>query len=269
MTIHPDIQTALLLARRARYFSTAFWLLAAVLGMALLAAEFSGRQPATVALDVGLSAMRLFLPLLIVLLVQELLLREFDRRYFLTSLTYPRSRHWLLLGRVATILLLIYGLMLVMGLALGLTVTHIASSYDHATPPDLGSNYALTLLFVALDLFVLTAVASFLAIAASTPSFVLIGTFGFMLVSRSYSGIIALLERNQFIVDNTELYQRSLGVLFYIFPDLGALDIRMISLYNKIELLPSDWLTNIIATTAYGSALMLLGLLFLHRKRFN
>lgn len=269
MTLLPDLRTGMLLARRARYFSTSLWLLVAVLGLALMAAQFSGRQPATVALDVGLSAIRLLLPLLIVLLVQELFSREFDRRYILSSLTYPRPRHWLLLGRLTTILLLVYALMLVMALALAWLVVSIGAGYQQATPADVGITYPITLSFIAIDLFVITALAILLAIVASTPSFVLIGTLGFMLAARSYSGIIALLERERLLVESTELYQQSLGLLHYLLPDLGALDVRMISLYGKLELLPADWAASLIGCLAYGLGLIALALFFLQRKRFN
>lgn len=269
MTLLPDLHTGVLLARRARYFSTSLWLLLAVLAMALMAAQFSGRQPATVALDVGISAMRLLLPFLIILLVQELLSREFDRRYILTSLTYPRPRHWLLLGRLCTILVLVYALMLVIAITLAWLVIRIGLGYEQATPADVGINYGVTLAFIAVDLFVLTALAAFLAIVASTPSFVLIGTLGFMLIARSYSSILSLLERERFLVENTDFYHQSLGVLHYLLPDLGALDVRMISLYDKPELLPPDWQASLIASSAYGLGLIALALFFLHRKRFN
>lgn len=269
MSLLPDLHTGILLARRARYFSTSLWLFLAVLALALMAAQFSGRQPATVALDVGISAMRLLLPLLIILLVQELFSREFDRRYILSSLTYPRPRHWLLLGRLSSILLLVYALMVVMALALAWLVTFIGSGYEQSTPVNLGINYSITLAFIAIDLFVLTTLAILLAIVASTPSFVLIGTLGFMLAARSYSNIIALLERERYMFDNTELYQQSLSLLNYLFPDLGALDVRVIMLYNRLDLMPLDWLASIASNFAYGLAMIVLAIVILHRKRFT
>ena len=264
-----DIRTSLLLARRARYFSTSLWLILTVLGLSLMAAQFSGRQPTTVALDTGLSAMRLLLPLQIILLTQELISREFDRRYYLTTLTYPRPRHWLLIGRMTTILLLVYGVMLVTAIALVVVCTRVAMTYEQATPPDLGAFFWLTQAFFAIDLFVLTAVAGFIALAASTPSFVLIGTLGFMLISRSYSNIIALMEQNQYLVENSDRYQHSLSALNYLFLDLASLDVRTISLYNRIELLPKDWLVSIASNLTYGIAISVLALIFLHRKRFT
>lgn len=269
MTLLPDIRIGILLARRARYFSTSLWLLLVVLGLALLGAQFSGRQPATVALDIGISAIRLLLPLLIILLSQELLSREFDRRYFLTSVTYPRPRFWLLIGRLLAILLLVYALMLIMALSLAWLTSYIGADYEQATPINLGLNYWTTIAFIAIDLFVLSSMATLLAIASTTPSFVLIGTLGFMLVSRSYSTIIALLTREHYLVGHTELYKGSLSILNYLVPDLASLDVRMISLYGKIALLPADWAASLIACLAYGFALLGLALFILQRKQFN
>ncbi|MFO7540926.1 MAG: hypothetical protein R6X32_23030 [Chloroflexota bacterium] len=269
MRLLPDLKTGLLLALRARYLSTSFWLMVVVVGAALLAAQFSARQPSTVALDVGISAIRMLLPFLIILLVQELLSREFDRRYFLTSLTYPRSRHWLLLGRLSAVVLLVTTTLLVMGLALAGVTNVVAAGYEQATPISLGTNYWLTMGFIAIDLLVITAMAGLLAIVASTPSFVLIGALGFMLMSRSYSNIIALLDRQRYLFEDTETYRQSLSLLNYLLPDLGALDIRSISLYGKIELLPDDWAVNLGAGLAYAVALTALALLMLQRKRFS
>lgn len=269
MTLLSELRTGILLARRARYVSSSLWLVLTVLCLSLMASQFSGRQPATVAVDVGFSAMRLLLPLLIILLTQELISREFDRRYFLSSLTYPRPRHWFLLGRMTAILLLVFGVMSIMAITLAWVCSLIGLDYEQTTPPNLGSYYWIMMGFFSLDLFVITAFACLIAIVASTPSFVLIGTLGFMLISRSYSNVVALLERNQTLVEDSEHYQQSLAVLNYIFPDLAALDIRIITLYNRLELLPIDWPATLASTLAYGFALTIIAIFLLYKKRFN
>mgnify|MGYP005619677091 CR=1 FL=1 len=269
MHLIADIQTGLRLAFRARFASISLWLIIALITAALLAAQFSGRQPATVALDVGLSVIRLALPLAMVLLVQELITQEFGRRYYLTSVTYPRPRYELFLGRFLAIFSLGLLLLLVMAMLLAGTVQFVSQDYAQATPVALGHQYLITLAFIGLDLFVLTAMAALLAIVASTPSFVLIGTFGFILVARSYSSIITLLEHERYLVDNPELYQGSLKLLSYVLPDLGALDVRMLTLYGKWEFLPEQWPTLFAAVITYGLALLALAIWFLNRKRFN
>ena len=233
-----------------------------------LAAQFSARQPATIALDTGLSVLRLSLPLLAVLLLQELISREFDRKLYLSSLTYPRPRHHFLLGRVAAIAVLLLGLLAILAAVLAGLTTWVGQDYAQATPPDLGLPYLVTIAFIALDLLVVLAIGTLIAVATTTPSFVLIGTLGFMLVARSYSAIVALLTRDATLVSNADSYQSSLSLLGYLLPDLAALDVRMISLYGQWQFLPEDWALRVLATVAYAAALLALAVWTLKRKRF-
>ena len=253
---------------RARSTSLAIWTSLAICIGASLSAQFSTRQPATIALDTGLSLLRLTLPLLVVLLLQELLSREFDRKLYLSSLTYPRPRHHFLLGRVAAIAVLLLGLLLILAAVLAGLTTWIGHGYAQATPPDLGLPYLVTIAFIALDLLVVLAIGTLIAVATTTPSFVLIGTLGFMLVARSYSAIVALLTRDSTLVTNADSYQSSLSLLGYLLPDLGALDVRMISLYGQWQFLPADWALRVVATLAYAAALLALAVWTLNRKRF-
>lgn len=269
MPIFRDFLTALRLALKAKFAWMAAGVLLLVALATLLSAYFGGRQSATVALDVGFSTIRLLLPLLIVLLVQELLSREFDKRYYLSSLTYPRARSSLLFGRFAAVLALVLGVLLALGLLQIGLVQFIGGSYPQATPVALGQSYLVVSAFIALDLLVLTALATLLAVVASTPSFVLIGTFGFMLVARSYGAIVELLGQNAGLVSNAEGYRASLGVLGYLLPDLGALDMRMLALYGKPEFLPADWPWLLLSSLGYAIALLALAVWALQRKRFS
>lgn len=268
MPILRHFLTALRLAFKAKYIWVACGILLVSALAMFLSAYFGGRQSVTVALDVGFSTMRLLLPLLIVLLVQELLSREFDKRYYLASLAYPNARSSLLLGRFAALLALLLGLLLALGLLQVLLVGVIGGVYPQATPVAMGQPYLIVMAFMALDLLVLAALATLLAVVASTPSFVLIGTFGFMLVARSYGAIIELLSSQAGLVSNTEGYRTSLGVLGYLLPDLGALDLRMLALYGKPEFLPADWPWLLLSSLAYAFALLALAVWALQRKRF-
>lgn len=268
MPIFRDFLTALRLTLKANFAWMAAGVLLVVALTTLLSAYFGGRQSATVALDVSFSTIRLLVPLLIVLLVQELISREFDKRYYLNSLTYPRGRRSLLLGRFAAVLALLLGLLLALALLQVVLVGLIGGVYPQATPVALGQPYLIVIAFMALDLLVLAALATLLAIVASTPSFVLIGTFGFMLVARSYGAIVELLGSQAGLVSNTEGYRASLGVLGYLLPDLGALDLRMLALYGQPEFLPADWPWLLLSNLAYAFALLALAVWALQRKRF-
>jgi len=264
----PHLSIGLRLAFRARFAWLAGGSLLVMAVTAYLASQFSGRQPATVALDIGLSAIRLLMPLVLALMTQELLSREFDRRYFLNTLSYPHPRYILLLGRFIAVSVLTLGLLLVLAGTLALLVWLISKGYAQGTPVALDQRYLLTIVFLGLDLLVLTAVATLLVVAASTPSFVLIGTLGFTLVARSFGTIFELLTINTGVVSDSDSYRSGIGLLGYLLPDLGALDVRMIALYGKLEFLPADWPWLVLSGLMYMVVLLALAVWTLQRKRF-
>lgn len=267
-----DIKTGFALIFRGGFVALALWLLMALVVIVLLAAQFSARQPATVALDVGLSVIRLALPLTAIWYVQDLISREFERKLHLTSLTYPRSRSQWLLGRFCAIALLFLGLLVVAGFVLAGAVSYVSGLYEQATPVALGFPYFVTLVFSAVDLLVVVVFATLLAVSSSTPSFVIVGSLGFVLIARSYMPIIQLLQGADYLVDkiaDPRLYKDSLSLLSFIFPDLGTLDVRMVALYNKFEFLPPQWPLLLSATVAYALMLMSLAIWRLNRRQFN
>lgn len=255
-------------ALRARYPLVSVVVVIFFLGAAFLSSFFSGRQPETVSLDVGLSVLRLLLPFVLVLVTQELLSKEFERRYVLNSLSYPSARYRMLLGRFFAIAGLTLGLLLVMSLLLAFLVESVGKGYAQATSVALGWNYSIVIGFIGVDLVLLSALACLLAVIASTPSFVLIGTFGFMLVARSFAAIIELLNRDASVVGDAESYRAGVGLLGYLLPDLGALDVRMIALYGNMDLLPADWPLLLLSSLTYTVALLALAIWALQRKRF-
>ena len=141
--------------------------------------------------------------------------------------------------------------------------------FKQPTPPDIGLAYVVTILFLALDLLVLLAIGTLIAVTTTTPSFVLIGTLGVMFTARSYSPVITLLTHDTTLVRNTETYQSSLSLLGYLLPDLAALDVRMISLYGQWQFLPDDWPLRVVSTLAYAAALFALSVWALNRKKFS
>lgn len=268
----PDFFVSLRLILRARFLTASLWVVLALGAIVLLATQFSARQPATVALDVGFSFMRLALPLFAILLAQELIGREFERRYCLTSFTYPRPRQAWLFGRFAAISVLLLALLMVMAaLVAGLTI-YAATLYEQGTPVSLGAPYLAALGFLSVDLLAVSAVATLLAVAATTPSFVLIGAIGFVLVARSYGAVIELLRQDSSFVAkiaDPEKYRASLSALNFVLPDLGALDVRMVALYGKMAFLPPDWMLRLVGTIFYAVALLAFAAWLLRRRDFG
>jgi len=50
---------------------------------------------------------------------------------------------------------------------------------------------------------------------------------------------------------------------------LGALDVRMVTLYGKMELLPADWPWLVVSSLIYTVGLLALAVWALQRKRFD
>lgn len=263
-----DLLIGIRLAVRAHFLLISFCGLLLIVAAAMLGAQFSGRQPATVALDVGISVIRFILPVVGALLLQELLSREFDRKLYLSSLTYPRPRHRFLLGRFAAVLLLSLALLIVLAVVLIALIAWVGQGYKQATPPAFGLPYVLAMALVALDLAVVLAIGALLGVLTNTPGFVLFGSLGFMLVARSYADIVALLQHDTTLVPHADTYQSSLGLLGYLLPDLGALDVRMIALYNTFEFLPPDLGWRVVSAVAYTAALLALAVWALDRRHF-
>lgn len=268
-----DWLVSLRLIKSARLLSVAAYVLLVFIPLVLLAAEFSGRQPATVALDVGFSFVRAILPLYVILLAQELLGREIERRYFLVSFTYPRSRAAWLVGRICALVFVLYAVLVVMAVLQALVVTYVETTYKQGTPVALGLHYWITVGFIGLDLFVILSFVVLLTVAARTPGFVMVGAIGFVLISRSYGAIIELLRQgeNAFVAKlaDQEHYTRSLSFLNFIMPDLGALDVRSISLYGNMDFLPADWVMRSAAAMTYGFVLLLVSAWVLRRREFS
>jgi Cu-processing system permease protein len=260
------VSIGLVLALRARYLWLSGLSLFVLVLAVLLAAQFSGRQPATVALDVGLSVMRVTLPVVSILMAQALISHEFERRYFLSFLPYPRPRFRFLLERFIAIIILVVSLLIAMSLMLAV-LTKAVASYEQATPVDLAWRYSIVVAFLGVDLILLSAFSVLLSVVASTASFVLIGTIGFMVLARSYAAVIDLLSRNGSLVGDAESYSAGVSLLFYVFPNLGALDVRSIALYSTMKFFPADWMWLILSCLSYLIAVLALSVWMLQCKR--
>jgi Cu-processing system permease protein len=261
--------SAIRLLVRGRYLYFALATLLFMVAATFMAAAFSGRQPVTVGLDVGISVLRFCLPVFSAVIVQGLVANEFDRRYFLATMTYPHSRIIWLMGRFAAVTVVVLIALLVHALVLRTTAEVIGQGYDQATSVVLGQPYWLVIGFMFIDFVVITSVAMLIAVAASSPGFVVFGTLGFLLIARSFSSIFALLDGSTGLVKNEATYREGLGFLYFLFPDLGALDIRAVALYGKYEFLPPIWPQQLTSAFFYMLVMTSLAIWAIQRKRFD
>nr|WP_298116907.1 hypothetical protein [uncultured Pseudomonas sp.] len=267
-----DFLLGLRLIYHSRLLGVVFWIFLLLLVGFYLAVQFSARQMATVSMDVGLSIIRFVMPVLIVLFVQELFGREFERKLHLSSFACPRGRTVWLLSRLLAILCIVFSALICLVTVLAMLSAYAMSLYHQSTVISLGTPYLITVGMLALDLAVVAAVAILLAVSARTPSFVLLGVLGFVLVARSYTPLIELLSANPYVVEgfaDPRIYKESMGLLAFVLPDLGRLDVRMIALYNDMAFLPADWPLLVVAISAYIVFLLSLSVWVLNKREFS
>ena len=263
-----DFRLAFLLLVRSRLWLVTGIVAAVVAACAWLAGQFSPRQPDTVALDVGISLIRIFVPLLGLLQIQDLLAKEVDRRLILTSLTYPRARATFLLGRYLAVVAAALIMTVVLLMVVAAVVVWAGQDYSQVSKVAIGRPYLLTGSLIWLDAIVVIAFGAALASISTTPHLVFLGGIGFMIIARSASTIIALLEREHQLLSGGELYSQGLQWVQWIIPDLAALDVRPIALYGKMELLTASPWALVLMPLGYIALLLMLACLKFERRQF-
>jgi len=238
-----------------------------LLGSSLLAASFSGRQPLTVALDVGFTGLRLVLLLMALLWVQELFARDIERKTLYFMLAYPISRRQYLLARYGSAAVLSGAAVLVVGGLLWLAVTLFGSNYAQATPPALDGRFAAVLLGIWLDLLVVLAFAFLLASLSTTPFLPMLLGLGFALAARGLGPTFDYLRHSQAADPGVVRWAAPLLEYSYAWlPDLSRLDWRPWVLYS-LEAEPLAALTGGVMALAYiVLALSLAGGIFTRRN---
>ncbi len=265
----PNLRLALRLLIRGRLVLVVAICAALLVATAWLAGQFSPRQPSTVALDVGISLIRIILPLLALLQIQDLVAREVERRLVLTSLTYPHSRAIFLVARYSAVIVAALIVTLVLCTALAGVVAWVNQVYPQATPVALGMPLAITSALIWLDVAVVVSFGLVLATISTTPHLVFIGGVGFMVIARAASTIIQLLETERDLVRGADWYHQGLQWVQWIVPDLASLDVRQIALYGKMELLTASPVALLLMPISYVIVLLLIACAIFSRRRFD
>lgn len=244
-----------------------------ILAFALIVAShaagaLSGRHSQTVALDVGLSGIRLALTLLLLFWQQELVGREIDRKTVFFVLTYPLPRSHYLLGRYAGIALLLLLATSVMGAALA-AATHFGYGGRHDPLVSLGAGYLSTLGFIWLDMLAVSAFGCLIGSFASSALIPFIFTLAFAFGARSIGPVLAFLAQpGSEGADLAPQFVPLLDAIGWILPDLGRLDVRVACLYS----VALDW--NMLSraalmVAAYSGGALGFACLIFNRREFE
>jgi Cu-processing system permease protein len=235
---------------------------------AYLAAEFSGRQPATVALDVGLSGVRFVLLLMVLFWCQELVAREIERRTVFLSLAYPAPRSAYLLGRYFGMVLLILAALFILGLLLYLTTQLAALGYVPTHPVNLGTGYLLTLVYLALDVCVVTAFTVLISAFSTTPllPFALGGAFA--IAAHGIGPALEFLaDKNSGSAEQAAVLGPIVNGIRWVLPDLSKLDIRPLALYDTWPNTPT-LIYPLLMAIAYIAIMLALAVVVFRKREF-
>ncbi|MRR49770.1 MAG: hypothetical protein EG825_02470 [Rhodocyclaceae bacterium] len=218
---------------RGRSFHAVFVLGILLLFVALLSGSFSPRQPRTVAMDIGLSGMRITLVLLQLIWIQELVAKEIERKTILHSLAYPIPRHVFLLGRYSAVLVLGALAALILGLGLLSAVIIAGKGYSQEFPVDLGIPYWITIFGIALDAAVVTSVGLAISSVSTVSVMPLAVGLVFAVSGKALGATIAYLAGG---ADGdpllTQTFNPIIDVIRWIVPDLSRLDWRYWPMYG-------------------------------------
>lgn len=260
------IRTTILLGLRARAIFGIFLLGLCLLAFSYLAADFSPRQPQTVALDVGLSFLRFNLVLLAIFWVQDLVGKEFERKTVLSFFAYPVGRHAYLVGRYCGILVLLAITTVILGAFLAWVVANSSHGYEQTQPVTLGLPYAVTLLGIYLDVAVVTAFTLWVA-SLSTVSLLPLATGGlFAIAARSLGPVLAYLRQGGGgDVQLTQRFGPMLETIQWLLPDLSRLDWRTWPMY-QLAIPTSLLLWAALMAVAYIALMLVLAILACRRR---
>lgn len=226
-------QTAWKSGLRGRSFHAVFLFALLLLAAAWLAAAFSARQPQAVALDVGLSGIRISLTFLVLVWVQELVGKELERRTVFFVLAYPAPRASYLLGRYLGILLLAATATVLLGSILQGVIQVSAWGYQYPNDLHLGWPYWATVGGFFVDVAVVTAFTFAIASVATSSILPLAAGAGFAIACRMLGPVMDYLAQG---ADGDENLTRRFdplvrGIRWFI-PDLDRLDLRLWPLFG-------------------------------------
>lgn len=253
---------------RSRGARVVFLLGLVVLLSAWLGGTFSARQPQSVALDVGLSAIRIVCLLLGLYWIQELVFRDFERRTVLFVLAYPQSRWQYLLGRYFGVLTLVAMALFSLALVALFAGWLAVGSYHQSTPVQVGWVYWKVVGLIYLDLTVVLAFALLVASVATVSMMPFFLGLAFALAARTFGPALSYLLNNP---DSAKqlggAYLPALSMVQWVFPDLSRLDVRAEVLYGQSDVVNISM--PMFGALSYAITLLCLAVLLFRRRSFS
>lgn len=262
------LQISFLLGLRSRSFQVALVFGLGLLALAWLLSSFSGRHPAIVTLDLGLSAIRMITLILTVFWVMDLVGRDIERKTVIFSLCYPQDRLTYLLGRYVGIALLLLAIVAILGGVVYAEERYLAMNNPRLAQLESWVTMLPVLLMIWLDALVILAFTLLVATVSTSAFTALIAGISFALAARSLGPTLAYLSSSYAQGDRLEVsLSPVVHRLRYLLPDLSLLDIRAAALYGvKLNASALAW-PGLMALTYIG-ILLSLAVFFFRRREF-
>lgn len=241
----------------------------ALVGVAYLSASFSPRQPLTVALDVGLSGLRVSLVLFAITLVQDLVGREIEQRSVVLTLSYPTSRSAYLIGRYLGVLGLVAVAATILGMLLWIAVMMSGLHYEQQFRVELGLPFWVAVFGVWLDVAVVAAFTLWIATLSTVTMLPLALGAVFAIGGRSLGAVFDFVSKGaEGQVDLAARYGPLLEVIRWVLPDLSRLDWRAWPMYGLAPDTPTIGLAGLMAV-AYAILMIGLAIHAFARREFS
>ncbi len=254
---------------RGRSFQVVLILGFLLVGVAYLSAGFSPRHPRTVALDVGLSGIRITLVLLSLFWIQELLSKEIERKTILHSLAYPTTRSSFVIGRYLAVVALGSLAALVLGLSLLAAVVAASANYSQDFPVALGLPFWATLAGLILDMAVVAALGTMIATVSTVAIMPLAIGVAFAIGAKALGATLDYLAHGaDGDTDIMNVFGPAVDLVRWVVPDLSRLDWRNWPMYG---LAPGGaevgWAA--LMAVSYIAILLLLSIFVFSRREFS
>lgn len=241
----------------------------AMVGLAYLSANFSPRQPRTVALDVGLSGLRFSLVLFVIMLLQDLVGREIDRRSVVLSLSYPVPRAAYLSGRYLGTLALSGVAAIILGMLLWIAVMLAGLHYDQQFPVELGWPFWIAVFGVWLDVAVVAAFTLWIATLSTVTMLPLTLGALFAIAAQALGPVADFVAKGaEGQVELAARYGPILEVIRWLLPDLSRLDWRAWPMYGIQPDLSALGL-GVLMAVLYGGTMIALAIHAFSRREFS
>ena len=254
---------------RGRSFYGVFFLGVALVGVAYLAASFSPRQPQTVALDVGFSGFRLALSLFAIVLVQDLVGREIDRRTVVLTLAYPAGRSTYVCGRYAGVLALVAAASIVLAMLLWIAVLAASPGYDRQFAVLMGWPYWIAVGGIWLDVAVVAAFTLWISTVSTVAVLPLALGIVFAIASRALGAVFDYISHG---ADGQEVLAARAGPILdvarWLVPDLSHLDWRIWPMYGTAPD-PGAMALGVVLALSYAGVMVGLAVHAFSRREFS